>query len=60
MLLTGLNRNNLDNTYALSTNDIPHRLVGVWSWAPPIGKGKKFDPNNRVLNMVAGGWISAA
>ncbi len=48
-------RNN-KNSYFLSTNDIPHRLVGMWSWAPPVGKGKRLDLNNRLLNALAGNW----
>jgi hypothetical protein len=31
LLLSGLDRTNYGNTYTLSTNDVPHRLVGIWS-----------------------------
>jgi hypothetical protein len=28
----------------------------MWSWAPPVGKGKKLDFGSRFLNVVAGNW----
>ncbi len=30
-----LDRRNLSNSYSISTNDIPHRLVATWVWTPP-------------------------
>ncbi len=47
---------NNKNSYFLSTNDIPQRLVGTWSWLPSLGKGKKLDANNRFINALIGSW----
>ena len=47
---------NNKNSYFLSTNDIPHRLVGTWSWLPSLGKGKKLDADNRFINALIGSW----
>jgi hypothetical protein len=56
-LATGsMDYHNEKNSYFLSTNDIPHRLVGTWSWMPPLGKGKSLDAKNRFLNGLIGGW----
>lgn len=30
-----IDRRNLSNSYAISPNDIPHRLVATWVWTPP-------------------------
>jgi hypothetical protein len=51
-----LDRRNLSNSYFISPNDIPHRLVATWVWQPSLGKGKRFDLNNGFLNGVLGGW----
>ncbi|MFN0101481.1 MAG: TonB-dependent receptor [Bryobacteraceae bacterium] len=51
-----IDRRNLSNSYSISPNDIPHRVVATWVWQPPIGKGKRFDLANGLLNGVLGGW----
>ncbi len=37
-------------------SNVPHRVVLSGLWELPIGKGRKFDVQNPVLNAVAGGW----
>ncbi len=51
-----LDRRNLSNSYYISPNDIPHRVVATWVWTPPVGKGRSLDFNNRFANVVLGGW----
>ncbi|MCX6594958.1 MAG: TonB-dependent receptor [Acidobacteria bacterium] len=51
-----IDRRNLSNSYNISPNDIPHRVVATWVWTPSIGKGKKFDLKNSFANGVLGGW----
>lgn len=51
-----LDRRNLSNSYSISPNDIPHRVVATWVWQPSLGKGQKFDFNNKFANGVLGGW----
>lgn len=31
-----MDRRNLSNSYVISPNDIPHRLVATWVWTPPV------------------------
>ena len=38
-----LDRRNLSNSYSISPNDIPHRVVATWVWTPPVGKGRALD-----------------
>lgn len=51
-----VDRRNYKNSYNLSTNDIPHRLVATVVYNLPFGKGRQFDLKNPVLNAIAGGW----
>ena len=51
-----VDRRNYKNSYNISTNDIPHRMVATVVYNLPFGKGRQFDLKNRVLNAVAGGW----
>lgn len=36
--------------------DMPHTFAGSFDYQLPVGRGKAFDPRNRVLNQVIGGW----
>jgi len=49
-------RRNLSNSYSISPNDIPHRVVATWVWTPPFGKGARFDFKNGFANAILGGW----
>ena len=51
-----IDRRNLSNSYTISPNDIPHRVVGTWVWTPPMGKGQRFDFQNGLANGILGGW----
>jgi len=52
----GLDRRNYRNSYALSSNDIPHRFVGTWVWAMPFGKARRWSSGSGVVNAILGGW----
>jgi hypothetical protein len=41
---------------ALSTWDVPRRLIMTYSYELPFGKGKKFAVTGGWLNRVVGGW----
>jgi trimeric autotransporter adhesin len=45
-----LDRRNLSNSYTISPNDIPHRLVATWVWTPSL------PTNNKLLKNVFGNW----
>lgn len=56
-LQTGnVNRRDLGNSYFISPNDIPHRLVASFVYTPELGKGKKWSTNNQIVDAVVGGW----
>jgi hypothetical protein len=40
----------------LAANHVGHRFIGNTVWELPVGKGKRVDISNGVLNAVAGGW----
>lgn len=41
---------------AVCDMDMPHTFAGSFDYQLPVGRGKAFDPGNRVLNEVIGGW----
>lgn len=48
---------NRKNERALSSNDVPQRLVLTFTYQLPIGKGRALGANwGRALNLIAGGW----
>ncbi len=49
-------RRNYKNSYNLSSNDIPHRMVATVVYQLPFGKGKQFDVQNKFVNAFVGGW----
>jgi hypothetical protein len=55
-----LNVYNLKAEKALSSFDIPHRVVLAWTYDLPFGKGKRFANRGGVANVLAGGWKIAA
>lgn len=40
----------------LSGNNIAHRWIGNTVWEVPVGRGRRVEVKNPVLNAVAGGW----
>ncbi|MDX2178429.1 MAG: TonB-dependent receptor [Bryobacteraceae bacterium] len=50
-----IDRRNYRNSYAISTNDIPHRLVTTLVYQVPFGKGRRWDLG-KFGNALAGGW----
>jgi hypothetical protein len=55
-----LNVYNLKAEKALSSFDIPQRVVLAWTYDLPFGKGKQFANQGGVVNVLAGGWKIAA
>jgi hypothetical protein len=55
-----LNTYNLKSEKALSSFDIPQRVVLAWAYDLPFGKGRKFANQGGIVNVVAGGWQIAA
>ena len=41
---------------AVSAFDVPHNLTLTWNYALPVGRGKALNVNNRVLDLLVGGW----
>jgi hypothetical protein len=41
---------------AVSSGSVPHRFVTSYTYALPVGRGKKFSPRNPVLGGVIGDW----
>ena len=42
--------------YALAVVDATHRCTTAFTYELPFGKGRSMLANNKVLNIVAGGW----
>ena len=55
-----LNVYNLKAEKALSSFDIPQRVVLAWTYDLPFGKGKQFANHSGAVNVLAGGWQVAA
>ena len=51
---------NLKPEKALSSFDIPQRVVLAWTYDLPFGKGKQFANQGGAVNVLAGGWKIAA
>jgi len=41
---------------SVSAFDITEVAVVNWVWELPFGPGKRFDPGNKVLSAIVGGW----
>jgi hypothetical protein len=41
---------------ALSVNDQPHVMNAFYSYQLPFGKGRMFDPENKVVRSLVSGW----
>ena len=57
----GLNNGNIDrrnyrNTYALSQNDVPHRLVIAGVYELPFGQNRKYINSSRAMDLLIGGF----
>ncbi len=50
------NTYDLSSEYGLSTSNTPRRLSLAGTYDLPVGKGKRFLGNNRILDLIAGGW----
>jgi outer membrane receptor protein involved in Fe transport len=54
--LTPRNAMNVGWERAVSSGSVPQRFVTSYSYALPIGHGRPLQPQNRVLEAVAGNW----
>jgi hypothetical protein len=50
------NASNVGWEHAVSSGSVPHRWVTSYTYALPVGHGKRFAPSNRVLGAVIGEW----
>jgi hypothetical protein len=41
---------------SLSTTDQPHLLNAFYTYELPFGKGRRFNPENKVANTLVSGW----
>jgi hypothetical protein len=46
----------LDAEYGPSPFDLTHLFSSLWVYDLPFGRGRTFDPGNRFLEKVVGGW----
>ncbi len=46
----------LDAEYGPSPFDFTHLFSSLWVYDLPFGKGRMFDPGNKYLDRVVGGW----
>ncbi|HYI94526.1 MAG TPA: TonB-dependent receptor [Bryobacteraceae bacterium] len=51
---THIERRAYDKSY--SGNDIRHRVIGSTVYELPVGKNRRMDISNPILNAVIGGW----
>jgi hypothetical protein len=54
--LTPSNDYNLELERGLSAFDFRRRWTTSWVWELPVGKGKRWLGDNRVADLVVGGW----
>ncbi len=54
--LTPSNDYNLELERGLSAFDFRRRWTTSWVWELPVGKGKRLLSDNRVADLVLGGW----
>jgi hypothetical protein len=47
---------NQANDWGLSGNDIRHRFIGSVVYELPVGRGKRFNLDNKALDLLVGGW----
>lgn len=50
------NPNNFRADRSVSAFDIPHTFALSWLWELPAGRGKLLRIDNRVLDLLVGGW----
>ena len=50
------NWNNLSLEKSLMIDDIPRSLVASYVYELPVGKGRAYEPSNKVVNQIIGGW----
>jgi hypothetical protein len=46
----------ISRNYSYASYDRPHMFTLGWVYEIPVGKGQKVDIQNKVLDLVAGGW----
>ena len=47
---------NIELDRGLSSFDVRHNMVLSYIWDIPVGRGRRLDVQNPLLNAVAGGW----
>jgi hypothetical protein len=46
----------LNRNYTLAGYDRTHQFTAGWNYEIPVGKGKKVDTANKVVDAIVGGW----
>jgi len=41
---------------SVSAFDVPNNLVFTWNYALPVGRGRPINVDNRLLDLLVGGW----
>jgi hypothetical protein len=47
---------NIKAESGVSAFDVPNSLVATWNYALPVGRGKALNVDNRLLDLLVGGW----
>ncbi|MGA2809029.1 MAG: TonB-dependent receptor [Terracidiphilus sp.] len=47
---------NIKAERSVSAFDVPQNLVATWNYALPVGRGKALNVDNRILDLLVGGW----
>ena len=47
---------NIKAERSVSAFDVPQSLVLTWNYAFPVGRGKALNVDNRLLDLLVGGW----
>ncbi len=50
------NEYDLNSNRSVSSYNVPHNLVGSFTYELPFGMGKAWASGNRVLDYIVGGW----
>lgn len=47
---------NIKAERSVSAFDVTHSIVLTWNYALPVGRGKALNVDNRLLDLIVGGW----
>jgi hypothetical protein len=47
---------NIKAERSVSAFDVPQSIVATWNYALPVGRGRPLNVDNRLLDLLVGGW----